>query len=97
MNERMREQWEVDNNPEGEKKEMIDIYKVILKIILKSKGIDHDEAIIIAETLSKNKKVWVDVMMIEELGLMHIDDNPFKDAIVTFFAFTFFGLMPCNF
>ena len=28
INERNREAWEVENNPDGEKKEMIDIYKV---------------------------------------------------------------------
>ena len=28
INERNREAWEVENNPEGEKREMIDIYKV---------------------------------------------------------------------
>ncbi|KAM3144160.1 hypothetical protein pb186bvf_003622 [Paramecium bursaria] len=85
-NERSREEWEVQNNPEGEKKEMVEIYK--------AKGIDHEDAVIITETLAKNAKVWVDVMMVEELGIMGINDHPEKDAIVTFFAFTLFGLMP---
>lgn len=35
-------------------------------------------------------------MMVEELGIMGINDHPEKDAIVTFFAFTLFGLMPSN-
>jgi hypothetical protein len=39
--------------------------------------------------------VLVDVMMIEELGLMSIDEHPIKDAIVTFISFGLFGLMPC--
>lgn len=47
--------------------------------------------------MAKNKKVWVDVMMIEELGLMGIDEHPIKDAIVTFFSFGLFGLMPCKY
>lgn len=33
-------------------------------------------------------------MMIEELGLMPGDDNPLVDALVTFFSFGLFGLMP---
>jgi hypothetical protein len=52
--------------------------------------------VIITETLAKNKKVLVDVMMIEELGLMSIDEHPIKDAIVTFISFGLFGLMPCK-
>lgn len=35
-------------------------------------------------------------MMVEELGLMSVDEHPIKDAIVTFFSFGLFGLMPCN-
>lgn len=35
--------------------------------------------------------------MIEELGLMSIDEHPIKDAIVTFISFSLFGLMPCIF
>jgi hypothetical protein len=35
--------------------------------------------------------------MIEELGLMSIDEHPIKDAIVTFVSFSLFGLMPCIF
>ena len=35
--------------------------------------------------------------MVEELGIMGINDHPEKDAIVTFFAFTLFGLMPGNY
>ena len=95
-NERSREEWQVRNNPEGEKKEMVEIYKVN-ELIKQAKGIDHDDAVIITETLAKNSKVWVDVMMVEELGIMGINDHPEKDAIVTFFAFTLFGLMPSNY
>jgi VIT1/CCC1 family predicted Fe2+/Mn2+ transporter len=35
-------------------------------------------------------------MMIEELGLTADNGNPVKDAIVTFFAFILFGLVPCK-
>ncbi len=33
-------------------------------------------------------------MMAEELGLIPSDENPFKNAIVTFLSFGLFGLVP---
>lgn len=47
-----------------------------------------------SELISKNKDVWIDIMMIEELGLVESDENPIKNAIVTFFSFVFFGVIP---
>jgi hypothetical protein len=54
-----------------------------------------DDATRMTEAISKNKKAFVDIMMIEELGLGAGDDSPFKNALVTFFSFLLFGLMPC--
>ena len=48
----------------------------------------------ISDTLSKNKEAWVNVMMVEELGLSPGDENPIKNALVTFFSFGLFGLIP---
>ena len=86
VKEREREKWEVENNPEGEKIEMIELYQ--------AKGIDRDDAIIIADTLSKNNDSWVDVMMIEELGLFD-STNPLMGALITWLSFNLFGLLPC--
>jgi VIT1/CCC1 family predicted Fe2+/Mn2+ transporter len=47
-----------------------------------------------SELISKNKDVWIDIMMIEELGLVESDENPIKNAIVTFLSFIFFGVIP---
>jgi len=47
-----------------------------------------------SELISKNKDVWIDIMMIEELGLVESDENPIKNAIVTFLSFVFFGVIP---
>lgn len=33
-------------------------------------------------------------MMVEELGILHNDEDPVKNALVTFFSFVFFGFMP---
>lgn len=44
--------------------------------------------------LAKNKIAWVDIMMVEELGLLPNEENPMKNALVTFISFVVFGLMP---
>lgn len=46
------------------------------------------------DILSRNKKVWVDVMMVEELGLIPDEEDPKKNALVTFMSFCLFGSIP---
>ena len=84
--ERVRETWEVENYPEGEKKEMIELYM--------SKGLSEEDANKVVEILSQNKEGWVDIMMVEELGLVEEDESPLKNALVTFFSFQIFGFIP---
>ncbi len=84
--EREREEWEVEHYPEGEKKEMIEIYE--------DKGISSEEAQAIVEILSKYPKAWVDVMMAEELGIIETDESPAKNGIATFLSFALFGFVP---
>ena len=61
LSERRREEWEMENYPEGEIREMIDIYK--------QKGMSHEDAKLVIETMAKYKDFFVDVMMSEELEL----------------------------
>lgn len=86
--ERQREMWEVENGIEGEKKEMIEIYK--------GKGMNEDDAFAVVDIFSKYKEMFVDLMMVEELGLeVPSDPNaPWKDGVVTFIAFIVFGSVP---
>lgn len=84
--ERKREEWEVKNNPNGEKKEMYELYC--------EKGMEPEDAKQMVKLLSKNHKVWVDVMMVEELGLIPDEESPVKNAIVTFCSFCLFGIIP---
>lgn len=84
--ERERETWELKNYPEGEKKEMIEIYV--------NKGYSKEESEKIVNIMSKNDNAFVDVMMVEELGIVESDESPLKNALVTFFSFAFFGLIP---
>lgn len=84
--ERAREEWEVENYFQGEKNEMIDIYV--------KKGYSQEDATKIINLLSKNKKAFVDSMMVDELGIMESDENPIKNGAVTFGSFVVFGFVP---
>ena len=84
--EREREAWEVENYPEGEKRELEEIYV--------SRGMSPEDAHSAVEIIAKDKKAWVDTMMVEELGIMPDDDSPVASAIATFLSFGIFGFLP---
>lgn len=84
--ERKREEWEVLNDPEGEKREIVEIYK--------AKGVSEEDSIDIANIVSKSPKAWVDIMMIEELGLSGGEASPLVGAFATFISFIIFGIIP---
>ena len=84
--ERTREAWEVEHYPEGEKKELVEIYT--------SKGIPEKDAEAMVAVLAKNPKAWVDIMMVEELGIVGSDESPLANAVATFFSFGIFGFIP---
>ncbi len=84
--ERVREIWETRNYPDGEKREMVEIYT--------EKGIPEPDAKAIVDILSKHEKPWVDIMMLEELGLVENRESPLRNAFVTFASFVFFGSIP---
>lgn len=86
--ERKRELWECENYIEGEIGEMIDVYT--------KKGMSEKDATTIVTTMAKYRDIFVDTMMVEELGLMPVDaeDSPLKNGFVTFGAFLVFGSVP---
>lgn len=86
--ERNREEWEFDNYPEGEVKEMIDLYK--------ERGFSEEDATQIMGLLKKNRQFFIDHMMVQELGLMIPDESesPLKQGLVMFCSFFIFGLIP---
>ena len=84
--EKARETWEVENNPEGEMMEMEELYI--------AKGIAEEDAKVLTQILSKNKQVWIDIMMVEELGIIEETEAPWKKGMVTFFSFVICGLFP---
>lgn len=88
--ERKRETWEVDNYPDGEIEEMVDIYV--------ERGMSLEDARKVIGLMSKYKDFFIDVMMVEELGLQVPEDGhrfeSLKEGIVMFCAFSLFGSMP---
>lgn len=83
---RKTEEQHIEKYPEGEREEV--------RQILAGKGFaGHtlDEAV---ETITSNKKLWVETMLTEELGLSLDRPNPIKAAMVTFLAFIAIGALP---
>eukprot|EP01053_Blabericola_migrator_P005388 Blabericola_migrator_1__5387@NODE_275_length_10491_cov_112_748561_g228_i0_p3_GENE_NODE_275_length_10491_cov_112_748561_g228_i0NODE_275_length_10491_cov_112_748561_g228_i0_p3_ORF_typecomplete_len305_score33_69VIT1/PF01988_19/6_1e54DUF485/PF04341_12/0_97DUF1129/PF06570_11/1_3e02DUF1129/PF06570_11/9_1DUF1700/PF08006_11/1_3e02DUF1700/PF08006_11/0_87_NODE_275_length_10491_cov_112_748561_g228_i055286442 len=87
--ERAREQWEIDNCPEGEKGEMVEIYQ-------SKYGIEFDDAVKMIDLAFKYPKFFLYHMMVEELGLKIDDDDtsPFRRGLVMFTSFAIFGMIP---
>jgi len=82
--EKKRETWECDHNLEGEINEMVQLYQ--------TRGLPESDARAAIGILSKHKDFFVDVMMVEELGLLPPDANtaPWKSGLVTFFFIFYF-------
>ena len=85
-NQREMEEWEVKHLPEEERKEIKDIYR--------AKGFKGKLLDDVVKVLTRNKKIWVDTMMLEELRITDEDDNALVRGFVTFVAFVIAGFMP---
>jgi len=90
LSERRRESWEMENYPEGEIREMIDIYEC--------RGMSREDATKVIETMAKYKEFFVDVMMTEELALQVPEENhkiaAAKEGLAMFCSFATFGSLP---
>ena len=77
-------------DPEGEIREMIDIYE--------SRGMNREDATQVIETMAKYKDFFVDIMMTEELALQVPEEDhkieSMKEGVVMFCAFATFGSLP---
>jgi VIT1/CCC1 family predicted Fe2+/Mn2+ transporter len=83
---RKREEWEIDNLVEQEKQEIRDIYA--------NKGFKDELLNEVVRVITSRRKVWVDTMMKEELGLIEDSKRPRDAAVTTFVAFNAIGLIP---
>ena len=66
---------EMKVNEAGEKKEMVDIYM--------EKGMTREDATAIIDLMAKYQDLFIDTMMVDELGLRvpDEDDNPCSEGI----------------
>lgn len=84
--ERQREHWEVQNFPEAERKELFEIYR--------RRGFTEEEADQLVDIISRDDEHFVNAMMIDELGLMEDERNPFLSGLATLAAFIAAGAVP---
>jgi hypothetical protein len=87
--ERARELWECENDIEAERREMVELYSL-------KPGISPEDAKTVVGIISRDHHTFVDIMMVEELGLMPPEetDASWKNGLVTFGAFCLFGTIP---
>ncbi len=83
---RKQEEWEIDNLAEQEKEEIREIYA--------KKGFKEELLEEVVRVITSKRKVWIDTMMKEELGLIEGDKRPLDSSLSTFFGFNIIGLIP---
>ena len=86
-----REKWEMENYPEGEISEMVNLYN-------DKYNIPYSDAEKILNYMAKYTDLFVDHMMVVELGLLPPENGDdwitVKKGTTTFISFVFFGCIP---
>ena len=80
------EYWEVENLPELEKEEIREIYA--------AKGFKGALLDQVVEVLTRDKEVWVNTMMKEELEMIKEERSPFWIGATTYMSFILIGIIP---
>jgi VIT1/CCC1 family predicted Fe2+/Mn2+ transporter len=80
------ELWQIDRYPLGEHREVREIFA--------RKGFHGPTLDRIVDVITRNREVWIDTMLEEELNLQRVAASPRRAALVTFLAFIVFGFIP---
>lgn len=83
---RQVEERHIELYPEGEREE--------IRQILVLKGLEGDVLEGAVDAITSNHERWIDLMMVEEYGILPEKPEPLRAAIITFFAFVVCGLIP---
>jgi VIT1/CCC1 family predicted Fe2+/Mn2+ transporter len=83
---RLEEERHVEEFPEGEREEVRQIFA--------AKGFSGDELESIVSTITSDRRLWVDTMMSEELGMGGSATDPLRAGLATLLAFVIVGFLP---
>jgi VIT1/CCC1 family predicted Fe2+/Mn2+ transporter len=83
---RRQEEHEIQIIPEGEREEIRQIFAM--------KGFSGEELDRVVHVITDDPSVWVDTMMMEELGYPASRQDPLRSATATFVAFLAVGFIP---
>ena len=84
--QKKRELFEIESHPEVQKQALIALYQ--------SHGFNRKDAALLTELVAKNKKAWASSVVDGDLGLAGSKTFPFRNSLITFFSFAFFGFIP---
>ncbi len=83
---RLQEEEEIRSIPEGEREEIRQIFS--------SKGFSGADLDRVVEVITDDPQLWVDTMMVEELGYGPAHERPLRAAATTFVSFVVVGFLP---
>lgn len=83
---RQSEEEHIDRVPGGEREEIRQIFR--------KKGFKGELLEEIVKTISHDRQLWIETMMLEEHGIHNHRNKPWRAAIVTFGAFIVVGTVP---